>query len=1212
MDLWHKNKELLPQYTRYDTVPGRNYSLNHYDRHQATYYPADNHEEQRTHVRESSYWTLPRSRTGRTLLDHTKWPEPQASTSQHRFIWGQHSQQNMGDYESCAAREWTTAGQVVGAYERDKIREGWQRRWEPSNPVRYRESFKRDSSSYRELEAWAARYSHSLPRRRRIEAELRGGYHGLLENRRTGIESCMVSMQQVGQCANTRDDPGQRERAIKQQTYGPPQAPNASQVADIKGKIQTRMFSQPPGYVAPPPYNSPHKGSPVMPHSWEQFEKTQKKPDIKQKTSPELEEHTYQRNPVHKVHIPHEVLACPQTSQEVKTKIIQESSSKVIEGRKFRLSKETGGMTIFCLVSRIAGPTEHPSFTPCDQANTPRTELGKCAPISSETIQTTKVADEVDHKSVTQMSALTFGDRNLKPRKTTPSCVQTRLPEEELPKKDKTAVCPFKEHTNDAESTFERRATQPVPPVSAKYPLWREPSLTRRTLTQSPLDMEVRRLDIKEGPETVEGKDVLVIDTTCVVVRMELIKSPKKEHVHLLGSTMNTEQIPEQSLASSSQSCGLLSQELHSDQNNELNPLAMNKRPKNNHNPDHAETTLESENENTTRESFEKRAERILGIHLHTTSLPDMSMKDANKELDSPGVNDSEIKGKLLKGTIEEEQSQSQQDQSTKRMSGYEDVDCDNFSGSQQLVSNVFKEDETKSQFGINNVDQFDVMQGPPGGSTQEVANPEQSQNNKDVTPPPVLPNPLSVAASKDIQESNVNLALSPLAVQSLCFSEPEIDEALDAESRALDPIEDQTLQPGTTSLQHMPTLIPIAHPSTLPSDAVTSTTMSDSEVCEEDQAEKGPSPQHGELSDVPQESPNDRTDELVIQQQLRCWPGKEKAINIAMDFLDQNPGISHEKPADFNTEEKHLCIQTEEENRTYDSDKHSEKMTPRQTEKEVSSLDFQEVDVKPKETNAESPEDSKDLINLEGQTAECQSDILPTMKSSPPLPADTNHEAPTQTYTPPQQSREDFAPHSETESACPSTQNHNSPVELPETLSALLLGCTPCPEKSLLFPPPPEQNGSIPQGAELDYPNSLWDAVNRIRKHTAPDSENEEEEVFEFWDPESVGVDLEQGVFEELGVLADTEIAQIMPQPLHEEDTLSCSSTSSHDSGDTVIIADEDDVEETEEKGGRCCLVEVEHNIACEEDGDERKYDENVKYQTADDSLTTKDKDTM
>ncbi|XP_061642263.1 uncharacterized protein si:ch211-159e12.5 [Phyllopteryx taeniolatus] len=1213
MDLWPKNQELLPQYTRFRTVPGRNLTHNYHDRHQAPHYPPGNHKAQQNHVRESGYWTLPRTRTGAMLLDHTNWTEPQvcASTSaQHPFILGHHSQQNMGDNECFEAREWTTAGQVAGAYERDNVREGWQRRWEPSSLVHYRESSKRDSSSYRELEAWAARYSHSLPRRRRLEAELMGSSLGLLESRQTGTESCMATLQQVGQCANTRDDPGQWERAAKQQTHWPPQDPNMSHTVGMKGKIQSKIFSQPPGYVAPPPYNSPNKGSPLMPHCWEQVEKTQEKPDRNQQTPPELEGHGYQGNVIQNVHTPHKVLTCPQMSQEVKTtKIIPESSSKVIEGRKFRLSKKTGGMTIFCLVSRIAGPTEFPSLTPIDQTNIPNTELGKCSPNSSEIVQTSKVADEVDYKALTRLSALTFGDRNLKPKKMTPSCIKSG--EEELPKKDKTEGCQFKEKKNDAESTLEKRAAPLVSPVSARYPLWREPSFTKRTRTQSPLGMEVRRLDIKKGPESEEGKDLLVIDTTCVVVKMELIKSPKKEHIHLLRCTTHTEQSPEQSPASSGQTSGLLSLEPHSNQNSDSNLSPRNERSQNRVNPDHAETTtIESETENMARDYLEKGVERTLGIRLNATLLPDVCMKDADKGLDSPQVN-KEMKGKLLQETIKE------------RMSDDEDTgpndDCDTFSGSQHKVSNVFKENETNSQSGLDNVDQFDMTEDPPVGSTPEVANPEQSpiENyaTRCVTPPPVLSNPHLLAASEDAQGSNSNLVPLPLAVQSLpCISESETEEAPDVETGALDPFADCTLQLGTASLPHVPSLIPLTEPSTLPLclDVIPSNAMSDIEVFEGDQAEKQQSSQYGELSDVPNESPNDGTAELVAQEQLECGSANKVVFDIALDLLKQTPGISQEKPPELNTEQQLLSIQTEKENKT----DHSEKVTHSQSEeKEVKSLDFQvEEDVKVKETNMESPEDNKDLQALEQQTVECQSDILVDTKSSSSLPSDTNYEAQPHTPSPPQESREEFAPHSETNSAYSSIQNHESPVGLPETLSDVhLLDCTPS-ENSLLCSPPPEESGSctpnIAQGAEVQYPNSLWDAVNRIRKHTAPDSENEEEEVFEFWDPECAGVDLEQ----ELTVLEGTEVGQMVPQPWNEEDTLSCSSTSSHDSGDTVIIADEDDVEETEE-GGRCCLVEAEQNTAGEEeregDGDERACDQSEKYQTLDEGVTTKDEET-
>ncbi|KAF3856518.1 hypothetical protein F7725_017241 [Dissostichus mawsoni] len=109
----------------------------------------------------------------------------------------------------------------------------------------------------------------------------------------------------------------------------------------------------------------------------------------------------------------------------------------------------------------------------------------------------------------------------------------------------------------------------------------------------------------------------------------------------------------------------------------------------------------------------------------------------------------------------------------------------------------------------------------------------------------------------------------------------------------------------------------------------------------------------------------------------------------------------------------------------------------------------------------------------------------------------------------------------------------------------------------------------------------SLWDAVNRIRKHTAPDSENEEEEVSELWDPENGGEDLGlpdvvvgiqsskriviDGPVQHNALTAgsgeDVEVEQIQ-EDLCPESQVHIS-FSSHGSGDTVIEAEEDEFEE-------------------------------------------------
>ncbi|XP_073682184.1 uncharacterized protein [Garra rufa] len=88
-------------------------------------------------------------------------------------------------------------------------------------------------------------------------------------------------------------------------------------------------------------------------------------------------------------------------------------------------------------------------------------------------------------------------------------------------------------------------------------------------------------------------------------------------------------------------------------------------------------------------------------------------------------------------------------------------------------------------------------------------------------------------------------------------------------------------------------------------------------------------------------------------------------------------------------------------------------------------------------------------------------------------------------------------------------TQDSCSPsVQSSYTSSVPFPSLTPVPDGTsdvlLCTLSPPEHKQKI------QHPKSLWDAVSRIRKHTAPDSETEEEEMVEFGEHnESVDVDL-------------------------------------------------------------------------------------------------------
>ncbi|KAK1900885.1 Serine/threonine-protein kinase Nek1 [Dissostichus eleginoides] len=741
MEFWRENKGKSPLYSKFATVSGRNCSHSHHDRHQVPHYPLY-YGDQQEQSRESSYWTVPGSRSGGAPHEYTQWTDRDlaAATSSHfPFILERHAQQHQdqGDHQPQEARdrEWTAA-QSAREYERGLLREEWQRRWEPCGPVRYNTevSAKRSDSSYRELEAWAARYSHSLPRRRRIEAEMRGASQE--SNRapgresRSGTDPRLEALQQVRQSANIREsglwDRGGRQQAPNYYTLQTP-ASDTSNMLDMKEKIgyQQRMFSQPPGYIAPPPYDSPHKGSPVLNQcdvSWEQEGKRQtyssqpklrkqdvcvdlqeKKQFIKQagmlKSFPELEGLKYKQKETgalqarshfsaQETHMQHEgmsYLQQPQVLQAVEnTKINEESYSKVIEGRKFRLNKKTGGLTIFCLVSRIAGPTETPSLPLCSlQTNNENTELRSVSKglwDNSGYNQTHKLADEVDFRATTPTEQSNTSDATNVKREA-PTCVESEMLEDTIAKTD---LFPAEAQTNSVDSAFGRQVAQSVP---VKYPLWREPIFSSRTETERsstcykadsedgesdvllnqggsgkvhPIDVEVRKLDIKKTPQSEDSNNPLLIDATCICVQMEQIPSPKKEHVlysHTQHSPLQSTTSPE---------CFESNSQMDKDDlNTEPKPFLINDMLKNEFDSDPMEKKAPEEESIISslgmsfssvfeKETLEERAERILGIPLLDCII--MQQPEDASSLLGFSVENQEVKPSTIKDTDIDEQ----------------------------------------------------------------------------------------------------------------------------------------------------------------------------------------------------------------------------------------------------------------------------------------------------------------------------------------------------------------------------------------------------------------------------------------------------------------------------------------------------------------------------------------------------------------------------
>lgn len=1405
----------------------------YHDRHQSAHYPLY-YSEQQDQGRESSYWTVPGSRTGGGSQEYATWADHELtgpSSSHFPFILDRHPQhQGQGEYQPHEARdrEWIAAQRAGREYDRGFLREGWQRRWEPCNPVRYNRdiSTKKHDSSYRELEAWAARYSHSLPRRRRIEAELRGASQRLLESSRaserdsrSGIDPRIAALQQVIHSANIRES-GLWDRVGRQQTqtYYPPQ-PRVTDTSNMlsmkeKSSYQRRMFGQPPGYIAPPPYNTPQKSSPVLHHSdtsWEQEGKRQSywshptlrkqdiivdqrkqgkedfiKPDVDQHTFPDLEQMKHQRQETHvsqenspvKIQKPcmqFEGMLSLQQPQVLNTdqdkKINEEPSSKVIEGRKFRLNKKTGGMTIFCLVSRIADAAEIPSLPMCTlQTNFKNSESGAASqgPQDSGGInQTHKLADEVDFgvHTTTEQSETSHSINIIAQQMEAPNCEEREILEESdnvnLLNQAETDAVP-QEKADNGDCTFERRVAQSVQSASVKYPLWREPSFSVKSEAESsptglkmnheegeskdlpnqeasaevhPNDTEEETIENQKDTESEDSNCLPVVDTTCVVVKMELIQLPKKEHVHYLDSAPHSEysplEIKSTTFADCIQSDSQFNENLTPDQNDEKEPL---QGPVTEPEPDATEERTTSGEEAISilcmssfpvseRESLEERAERILGIPLSdctteqqpvdATPLPDLSVKD--EEVEPLPIRDHDIDD-LVKEFPEEEQSQIQlevhQTEDGVCLKKNDDTqeqvenECgENFARPQEKLSTLSEENDTGLQL------ETDITTSPQTEMTEDLnlkayseeGTAEQSQtetlpveNNTSSESPSQCSSPptdLSSVVSPPV-DSTVPLTLSSSDPTSLLYiSGSDTEDGPDPELMALNSPESLgpylvTSPVPQSPSQQLPSPLPPESPphSDPPEPAGSPPHMDDSSIppsldlinqnaessCIEDHDEEGETSQLAlnEINDTLADLSSNMTEEMVSQQHFESEKPADVTCMTQINFALEDQTIEATKaPTDHAMKQTHTdtevstwhqeleCVQEEEdvcvkyglmteeqlENKFENPTEQIQTLEKAKDDIEVEGLQQQSEgstsqQQQPKEVDVGSPglleqtmceenvtdmqtEDSshQHCENGKEEDASCLTEIYMTKEPSQkeankdltiPVEQTTSTENPTESQTQvmiedlkiePQTETLNSAPpsHLEVPSSLPLPHNPDkeyvSLLSMDSVLSTLnTVDAAATPVLSPLYLVPSEESFELlsssdsPQKEKNQYPKSLWDAVNRIRKHTAPDSENEEEEVGELWDPESIGVDLacpdvaqemtfERRVSDDVGQqdvsaegsLDSMEVGQIQRGTCRAElcghakdDAASCSSASSHGSGDTVVVADKDKIE--------------------------------------------------
>lgn len=1163
------------------------------------------------------------------------------SSSHFPFTLERHPQhhQELGAYQPHETREREWGQRGSREYERGFPREGWPGRWETCNPVRYgREaSVKRNDSSYRELEAWAARYSHSLQRRRRIEAELRGASLGLAESSRAPERDNRGGTAALQQVVH----PGPCDRAGRQQAH-PSQVAFTDTGHPPKEKtcFQRRLYNQPPGYIAPPPYDTAQK-SPSVPQqgdtTWAQEGKKQtywshpilKKQDMtgdhrarktERFTKPDANQHTFcsqycrpetdslqggSAGYALRPHVQFEGMMSLHQSPILHTFHNKaEPSAKIIEGRKFKLNKKEGGITIFCLVSRIADATEIPSSPVCGLQTNLRNAVGGRAKGLSEsgTRQGQKLADEVDYRVPTfqeQSEPSNTGDINK--QKEPATCAKKSDVEEEEAK--------------DADSTAGIQAAESGKPASVKYPLWREPSFPvgsehlssstclkeKREEDESgvlgnkdiPAEVhpqsEARTEDVEEESEDAKGP--LTADATCVVVKLEQIPSPKKQHVHFFDTAPHLER-GEDIQSTLSQECVQSDSQPNrgrkTEDNTKLELLLDTEKPDTEPDSDIVDKVKTEQrtisdpcatSSVSDRETLAERAERILGIPLNesiTEQQPEdaESLKNKTDESFTAEVKENEASAE---DNTEEEHSQNQLelDQTTCLPETDEAKKQADVTGGQD--SSVRPEtpirasdedddrkidadrDENANEQGDNESTVVEDNTSPP----ESWPSPSPDCQRPDIllppvpsssNPAPILENPESKRNDLELTAISAPANVSSAQTPSQQSASPhpqdpqntttcELDNQPQPVSDVLDLAEDgKTSQMTNGEISEETEHVPVDETEELQQDEIRELAEVNGErepdLDDEPQVEEG-----GVLLDCgveETETPAEVSQNLSQDEDSICTPESPRTEEqLSEDTEEENTeqiqpleeskkDIIHAvclQPAGMFTDdmeplkevETGLLDQTTSHQNNHQTVHSQEIIILQLCDTEDASI-HKEISDEPSEGATGDPEQVTGKENSSEAHVDTENQQEPNPSNSSP---DVAMPPPSELPAPSHGADKDIAPSVTTD---PSPDAADA-VTIETDISPLYWA--PCEESQMLSSsseslpvpitsssPPQAQEGneSVPSDStpseEPQYPKSLWDAVNRIRKHTAPDSENEEEEVSEMWDPENVGED--------------------------------------------------------------------------------------------------------
>ena len=1075
-----------------------------------------------------NWWTVPGSRTGWVLRDRsnptgTQPPDfPFTLDSQPRPR-GFSKQQGLDRAE----REWAQAemerAREEQESERKMQREGWGRRWEPCSPFRYRRDCKRSmsDSSQRELEAWASRYCHSLPRKRRMEAGMWGaqGFH------RGQTPETERFPQWVGRGASadfqgtypppTQNPPmsGWRQEEIRQSAipFRPPQS------SFLKGSLdqvlkendlsyQQSVSSQPPSYNYPPPYSAPHYSpfvtqqprkydmkdtvscvKPILaqPHAQEGTYSTyvasvKQEVDVRAQQQgeeawaeewnnrKELDLHCGERHSDNKKRDgspppPKPLLdstnQAPSYGQpEITTELKEQTPPEANKSVKTRLKKKRVRETIFCLVSRlggVAGLSSSPE-DPLQSISLPLSNVpsmtgtaGSGAGVlmsegSGQGSTGFQIADEIDSKVT---------DHHQFSSPSTAPPLQTPLPKMDSSPRPQAAQT----WTESEQEAANREELFQAFQIGPRYQ-------TRRTNCQSFANAEDTVGSKTRGPEASAAPEMSKrVQQPHGSVKFPLWKEPS------LVAQINTNPAPE-CIKGSWEQQGGAAEDLSHDQDESSNASCGYSTE---------ESMLEHKKAGTSDGSsgiFIIDATCVV-VRAEFISPPKKELVQYSsgvQSLNTGPLNDNEIIKNHPGVTSQQELDALSQDSLLQE--------------NREETEGEFDKQELQSQE-PDGEQNLTLLHGSPSETDVSHTISKIEGEEKSECPDPSLPN-LVIPANETLEERAVRILGIPLlgsSVEETNSKEPHPDSALHynfemqqsfSDPPSVEQGSDTTHETGQDEDQnYLPDIDTAEDNQLLDGD---NTPGMGTEV-RSSQVEESKSMQPSMHESFEEDEADTRAEiKDNILQEIDSEERVSSYLEFNQDASSHSEGIVHHLPSPS----ENLCLTA-----TYfDSPPTSPSlMFPLSFSLPLSGSPTNDLLQEPSPLSH-----TASCCSLSGSasytcSSRAHSPLCPVCPSSHPLDSTSLAHVLSPPLSP-------FVPHSPSNSSPPFDFISNSEHQSPET-----------PVETL----PTPQSLSPLQTKEPQYPKSLWDAVYRIRRHTAPDSENEEEEGGELWDnPENVSED--------------------------------------------------------------------------------------------------------